>query len=63
MRREAILVEPEANEIMSAVEYLLEDRGYARRLAENAYHRVVSAFSWDVVQELYLKLYESVLPR
>ena len=61
--REAILVEPEANEIMNAVEYLLEDRGYARRLAENAYYRVVSTFSWDVVQKLYLKLYESVLSR
>jgi len=60
---EAILVEPDEDEIMNAVEVFSEDRSYARRLAENAYHRVVSAFSWDVIQELYLKLYESVLPR
>ena len=59
--RDAVLVDPRAEELAKAAERLLEDRDYAEMLAENAYERVLSAFNWDIVQEAYLKLYESLL--
>ena len=59
--RDAILVNPRAEELVEATNRLLEDRVYARMLAENAYQRVVSIFNWDVIQEAYLRLYESML--
>lgn len=58
---EAILVHPRVEEIVNALRILLEDRDYAKKIAENAYRRVTSAFSWDIVQEHYLKIYESIL--
>lgn len=59
--RDAVLVDPRVEELAEAAERLLEDRDYAEMLAENAYERVLSAFNWDIVQEAYLKLYESLL--
>ncbi len=58
---DAVLIDPRVEEVGEAVRTLLEDRGLARKLAVNAYRRVVSTFSWDIVQQQYLKLYHRLL--
>ena len=62
-RKEAVLVSPRAKEIVEAVKALLTDEEYAKRLTENAYQRVITAYNWDIVQGQYLKLYHKLLNR
>ncbi len=60
---DAVLIDPRVEELEKAVRVLLEDRSLAKKLIENAYRRVVSAFNWDIVQRQYLELYYRLLNR
>ena len=48
--------------LREALERLLTDEALASKIVENAYRRVVKEYSWDVVIEKYLQVYERVAP-
>ena len=60
---EAVLINPRAREIVKAVKLLLVDEGYARRLAEKAYQKVITTYNWNLIEKQYFKLYNSLLAR
>ena len=55
-----LLVEPEPSQLAGAISLLLEDRGLARRLAENAAKIARERYSWPVVYRQYLGVYRLV---
>ena len=58
---DALLVNPDPGEIKEAVIKLLADRSLAKKLAENAYQRLLSNYEWRIVMEKYLRLYERLV--
>ena len=59
--KDALLVNPDPGEIKEAVIKLLADRSLAKKLAENAYQRLLSNYEWRIVMEKYLRLYERLV--
>ena len=59
-RETGLLVDPEPSQLAGAISLLLEDRGLARRLAENAAKIAREKYSWPVVYRQYLEVYRSV---
>jgi teichuronic acid biosynthesis glycosyltransferase TuaC len=57
----ATLVNPDPSEINEAVTKLLANRSLAKKLAENAYQRLLSNYEWRIVMEKYLRLYEQLV--
>jgi len=55
-----LLVDPEPSQLAGAISLLLEDRGLAKRLAENAAKIAREKYSWPVVYRQYLEVYRSV---
>ncbi|RLF01450.1 MAG: glycosyltransferase family 1 protein [Thermoprotei archaeon] len=61
--RTGLLVRPEdPGELVRAIASLLNDRGLAARLAEEARREVARSYSWRVVYRRYLSVYESLAP-
>jgi glycosyltransferase involved in cell wall biosynthesis len=56
-KESGLLVEPNPRDITSAITRLLEDSELARKLARNAYKKVLEEYSWKVVYEKYKEIY------
>ena len=56
-----ILINPDPAEIIKAARRILENRDEARKLAERAHKKLLSAYTWDKVHKLYLHLYDKLL--
>ncbi len=52
-----ILVEPSVDEIACAIDYLLQNRGIAARLGENARRTAKNKFTWEKSANKFLELY------
>jgi glycosyltransferase involved in cell wall biosynthesis len=55
-----LLVDPNPRDIIKAVERLLEDRYYAKSLADNARKKVLEEYDWRVVYRKYKEAYVKI---
>jgi glycosyltransferase involved in cell wall biosynthesis len=58
---DALLVSPNPSKIRDAVAKLLADKSLVKKLAENAYQRLINNYEWKIVLKKYLELYEQLI--
>ena len=58
---DALLVSPDPKEVKDVIIRLLADNSLAKKLAKNAYQRLLNNYEWKVVLKKYLELYERLM--
>jgi len=57
-----VLFNPSDTEaLISAIKYVIDNPGIRKKLAENAYNKVMNEYNIEVIADRYIKLYEEVL--
>jgi glycosyltransferase involved in cell wall biosynthesis len=61
-KQTGLLVPPDnPQKLAEAINYLLENKEYAKNLAENAYDFIIKNMTWDVVLPKYIEFYNGLL--
>lgn len=60
--KNGILIPPENPEkLIEAINYLLEDKEFSKKIAENGFQYVMNNLTWEVLLPKYIKFYEELL--